>query len=116
MSKEKELRKEVDKMTELRQHIGIGGYVLKKWFDEPKDMVEALRKRRITFVNHDANNMVFVWKDCVIYLHCSVGHGLRASTKIKVYAWKPFCQPFESRGDYFNWEDELGTEIEKLFS
>lgn len=102
-------------MEEIRQSVGLSGYILKKWFDKPKDMVEVLRKQHISFVNQDENDIVFTWRECVIYLHCSVGHGLRSSTKIKVYAWMPFTQPFESQSDYFDWEDDLGEEFEKFF-
>ena len=102
--------------TVICECTGVSGYILKKWFDEPKDILERLVKQNIKYIHQSEDNIVFLWKQYVVYLHNSIGEDLRRSEKIKVFVWEVFGDEFEDAKEYHKWEDKLGEEFEKFFS
>ena len=81
-------------------------YILKKWFDEPVNILNMLKKRGYRFLEHNGDMVLFIWKRMPTVIWNSWGDSLKATVKVKVFC---FYAGRLNEAQRFNMEKRLGA-------
>lgn len=92
------------------------GCVIHSLFKDKIDILsELLRIHILYLVNKEATKVTIVDDEIIYHLRCSPEENFTSCTRIKVYAWDPHGEDFESFGEKIHWEKEINIKFHNKY-